>query len=133
MCGGGGGNPIRNVLRAVANPIAAIANPVGALGTAIAGQAIGAGTRAAAGAAGLTPDIPQAPAPQPRQAEAPRAPTPAATPREPRAAEDPRSPESRSRRRRAAAAGRGRAGTILTSPRGVTQQAPVATKTLLGQ
>lgn len=121
MCGGGG----KKALKAVGTvfPVAAIGSR---LATNVAGITKGLGS---------TPDAPPVPDPPPAVPEAEKAPEMAESPVSP-ATTDAASPKAvtaarRGRRRRAAAAG-GK-GTILTSPRGVTSEAPVAVKTLLGQ
>lgn len=44
-----------------------------------------------------------------------------------------RTTQARDKKRRTAATGQGRSGTILTGPRGVTQSGATAIKTLLGE
>ena len=63
----------------------------------------------------------------------PTVPEAAQLPETPTSAADARTQKSADRRRRAAATGSGSRSTILTGPRGVTQQGAVTTKTLLGE
>jgi hypothetical protein len=65
---------------------------------------------------------PAAPAPPPKLPEAPQTPEPAT-----------REGETADERRRRLAAGGATTGTILTGPQGITDDAPIGTKTLLGQ